>query len=259
MVKSENFTVAILQARMSSSRLPGKVMLKVNGQPMIYWQIKRIRQATTIDQLVVATSTDSSDDPLVEFLRLNEVDVFRGSLTDVLSRFISVQDKLGPTSIIRLTGDCPLVMPELIDRMASRFHQNDVDCLSNTVKPTYPDGLDIEIVKSAALRKLNNFELTAEEREHVTLGIYRRPDLFTIENFQGDVDLSENRWTVDYPEDLEFIKIIFGEFEGREPYFTIEDTLKFLKNNPNFKSAISGSRRNEKLYDSELEKRLTHD
>jgi|LakMenEpi03Aug12_release.lakeMendotaPanAssembly.Ray.scaffolds.fasta_scaffold71367_6 spore coat polysaccharide biosynthesis protein SpsF len=254
MVKRENFTVAVLQARMSSSRLPNKVMLKVNGQPMIYWQIKRIKQALSIDHLVVATSTDSTDDPLVEFLTLNEVDVFRGSLNDVLSRFISVQEKIEPTAIIRLTADCPFVMPELIDRMAFRFHQSEVDCLSNTVNPTYPDGLDIEIVKATAMIKLNHFELTAEEREHVTLGIYRRPNLFTIENFQGDEDLSENRWTVDYLEDLEFVRLVFGEFVGKEPYFTLEDTLLFLKDNPNLKSAISGSRRNEKLDNSRVGK-----
>ena len=247
MVRNENFTVAILQARMSSSRFPGKVMLDINGQPMIYWQIKRIKQATTIHHIVVATSTDSSDDPLVEFLRLMQVDVFRGSLHDVFSRFISVQKDLGSTEIIRLTGDCPLVMPELIDKMVIQFHKADVDYLSNTIKPTYPDGLDVEIVKSAAMRKLKEFELTEAEREHVTLGIYTRPHLFTLENFQGSEDLSENRWTVDYPEDLDFVRLVFSEFQGREPYFTIEDTLLFLANNPHVKSAISGSRRNEKL------------
>jgi spore coat polysaccharide biosynthesis protein SpsF len=97
------------------------------------------------------------------------------------------------------------------------------------------------------MRKLRDFELSEEEREHVTLGIYRRPHLFTLENFQGNEDLSGIRWTVDYPEDLDFVKLVFTEFEGRELYFTFEDTLLFLANNPHVKSAISGNRRNEKL------------
>ena len=147
MVTEDLFTVAILQARMSSSRLPGKVMMPINGEPMIYRQIERIRQASTIDEVIVATSTDPSDDSLVEFLLDKGIEVFRGSLNDVLSRFSEIQKIIKSTAIIRFTGDCPLVMPELIDRMMAKFYETNVDYLSNTLEPTYPDGLDVEIIR----------------------------------------------------------------------------------------------------------------
>jgi len=249
MVREEHFTVAILQARMSSSRLPGKVMMPINDVPMIYRQIERIKQATTINELIVATSTDPSDDELVEYLGTNGVRVFRGSLDDVLSRFLEIEIDVQPTTIIRLTGDCPLVMPELIDKMIIRFYESNVDYLSNTLEPTYPDGLDIEIIKASAIRRLAKFELSDAEREHVTLGIYRRPSLFTLENFRGDVDLNQNRWTVDYLEDLQFVRQVFSAFKGRESTFSFADTIMFLSSNQGLKSAISSDRRNEKLGD----------
>jgi len=249
MVSTEHFTVAILQARMSSSRLPGKVMMPVNGVPMIHRQIERIRQATTISELIVATSTDPSDDILVEYLRTNGVRVFRGALDDVLSRFLEIEIEVQPTTIIRLTGDCPLVMPELIDKMVIRFYESNVDYLSNTLEPTYPDGLDIEIIKASAMRKLSRIELSEAEREHVTLGIYRRPSVFTLENFRGDQDLNQNRWTVDYLEDLHFVRQVFMAFIGREAVFSLEDTIIFLNSKQGLKSEISSDRRNEKLGD----------
>lgn len=247
MVNGKRFTVAILQARMSSSRLPGKVMLPINGEPMIFRQIQRIRQASTIDQVIVATSKDSSDDSLAEFLVSKEIEVFRGSLDDVLSRFLEIQRETYATAIIRLTGDCPLVMPELIDTMVAKFYETDVDYLSNTLKPTYPDGLDVEVIKPSALARLASFDLSGAEREHVTLGIYSRSSIFTLENFRGKKDLSQKRWTVDYLEDLAFIRQVFSEFEGREPFFTLEDIMELIVNNPGLKSAISADRRNEQL------------
>lgn len=247
MVRTENFTLAILQARMSSSRLPGKVMMQINDVPMIYRQIERIKQSRTINDLIVATSTDSSDDLLVEYLNNKGVRVFRGSLDDVLSRFLEIEIQVKPTTIIRLTGDCPLVMSELIDKMIIRFDESNVDYLSNTLEPTYPDGLDVEIIKASAIRRLAKFELSDAEREHVTLGIYRRPSIFKLENFRGEEDLSQNRWTVDYLEDLHFVRQVFSAFHGVESTFSYAETIMFLNDNPRLKSAISPDRRNEKL------------
>jgi spore coat polysaccharide biosynthesis protein SpsF len=246
-VNKKRFTIAILQARMSSSRLPGKVLLPINGEPMIYRQIERIRQASTIDKIIVATSTDTSDDSLVEFLTKRGIEVFRGSLDDVLSRFLEIQKEVYATAIIRLTGDCPLVMPELIDKMVAKFYELGVDYLSNTLEPTYPDGLDVEVIEPSILAKLATFDLSRAEREHVTLGIYNRPSLFTLENFSGEKNLSQKRWTVDYLEDLAFVKQVFSEFEGRESLFTLEDMMVLISSNPSLKSAISADRRNEKL------------
>jgi spore coat polysaccharide biosynthesis protein SpsF len=247
MVEQKNFTLVILQARMSSSRFPGKVMMPINGEPMIYRQIERIEEASVVDSLIVATSTDSSDDVLAGYLKAKGVQVFRGSLENVLSRFLEIEAQIQPTTIIRLTGDCPLVMPELIDKMVVRFYDSNVDYLSNTLEPTFPDGLDIEILKASALRKLGTFKLSTAEREHVTLGIYRRPLEFSLENYRGHQDLSKNRWTVDYFQDLEFVRQVFINFEGEESKFSFEDTMIFLANNKDIKSAISPDRRNEKL------------
>jgi len=247
MVREGTFTLAILQARMSSSRLPGKVMMSINGEPMIYWQIQRILQASTIDKLVVATSNHTSDNSICEYLAEKGIDVFRGSLNDVLSRFIEIEQIAKPTVIIRLTGDCPLVMPKLLDKMMDRFYEINVDYLSNTLEPTYPDGLDIEIIKASVFEDLSAFNLSEEEREHVTLGIYSRPSRFLIESFSHHENLSHCRWTVDYPEDLLFVRRVFNEFKGKESTFTFEDVLLLLDSEPHLKSAIPGDRRNEKL------------
>jgi len=246
------FTVAILQARMSSSRLPGKVMMPINGEPMIYRQIQRIWQASTIDEVIVATSTDPSDDSLAEFLLEKGIKVFRGSLNDVLSRFTEIQKDIKASAIIRLTGDCPLVMPELIDKMVAKFYEANVDYLSNTLEPTYPDGLDVEIIRPSVFGKLAALDLSETEREHVTLGIYSRPSIFMWENFQGGEDLRQRRWTVDYLEDLVFVRRVFNEFMGRESAFTFEDTMLFLANEPDLRSAISADRRNEQLGGKEI-------
>jgi spore coat polysaccharide biosynthesis protein SpsF len=226
------FNLAILQARMSSTRLPGKVMRNINGKPMIYWQIERIKKSKSINKLIVATSIDESDDILTDFLESNKVEVYRGELQDVLSRFLEIEEHLKPKVIIRLTGDCPLVMPKLIDEMIAKFDKINVDYLSNTLELTYPDGLDIEIVKSGVLKNLSNCELSNLEREHVTLGIVNRKNLFSTECYFNYRDLSHYRWTVDTFEDFEFVSMVFKKFRLKEVDFTFEELEKFFEENP---------------------------
>jgi spore coat polysaccharide biosynthesis protein SpsF len=238
-------TLAILQARMSSSRLTGKVMMKINGQPMIYWQIQRILESKNVNQLVVVTSDQSTDDPLVAFLQKNAVDVHRGSLNNVLSRFHEVDMKYSSDAFIRLTGDCPLVMPDLIDKMVEQFYEQDVDYLSNTLIPTFPDGLDVEILKHGVLEKLTNFHLNQNEMEHVTYGVYKRPELFKLQNFINDTNRSQDRWTVDYLEDLEFVREIFKNFSGRENKFSYKDVCSFLEERPDLLRKNESHKRNE--------------
>jgi len=240
-------TIAILQARMSSRRLPGKVLCEINGKPMIYWQLQRIYRAKNVDKVIVATSTDTTDDPLVDFLISEEVLYVRGSLDNVKERFDNVITQFPSESFIRLTGDCPLVMPGLIDDLVDAFHEANVDYLSNTIKPTFPDGLDIEVVKTEAFRKLDNASLSKAEIEHVTYGLYSRTGQFTIQNFVNSQDLSNLRWTVDYQEDLEFVRDVFSYFTGREDSFNLIELLDFLGNNRELKSTIDASRRNESL------------
>lgn len=236
--------LVVLQARMSSTRLPGKVMMKVNGTPMIYWQIQRILKSKKVGKLVVATSLDSTDDPLVRFLEEKSISVHRGSLDNVLSRYVEVAIQFPHDALIRLTGDCPLVMPELMDQMIDQFHVEKVDYLSNTLKPTFPDGLDIEIIKPGILQELATFKLEAKELEHVTYGVYTRPERFKLSNFLNDVDRSFDRWTVDYQQDLDFVRGIFEEFSGREASFSYREVCRFLAQRPDLQSQILGYQRN---------------
>jgi len=244
-------TLVGLQARMSSNRLPGKVMKDINGFPMIFWQIQRILRSKTIDELVVVTSTDATDDVLVDYLRRSSVNVYRGDLNDVLSRYLEASLAYPHDALIRLTGDCPLVMPELIDQMVKKFYALDVDYLSNTLQPTYPDGLDIEIINKGVLNRLVSFGLTQKETEHVTLGIYTRPDEFKCINYENFRDYSFQRWTVDYQEDFDFVQNIFSRFQGQESEFTYEDVNEYLHLNPGIQDINSDFRRNEGLRNDE--------
>jgi spore coat polysaccharide biosynthesis protein SpsF len=232
---------------MSSNRLPGKVLKPINGQPMIYRQIKRVLESTLVEDVIVATSVSSSDDELVQFLESENIKVFRGSLDNVLSRFLEISKEINPTNIIRLTGDCPLVMPRLIDEMVVQFEEKLPDYLSNSLVPSFPDGLDIEIISSEAITRLESLDLSKMELEHVTLGVYNRPDLFRVLNFSTPINRSSMRWTVDYPEDLDFVRSVYSHFKGREAIFEYEEVLEFLRSNPEVVSGISASRRNEAL------------
>jgi spore coat polysaccharide biosynthesis protein SpsF len=232
---------------MSSNRLPGKVLKLINGQPMIYRQINRVLESTLVEDVIVATSVSNSDDELVEFLESENIKVFRGSLDNVLSRFLEITKEFNPINVIRLTGDCPLVMPKLIDEMVVQFEEKLPDYLSNSLVPSFPDGLDIEIISSEAISRLESLDLSKMELEHVTLGVYNRPDLFRVLNFSTPINRSSMRWTVDYPEDLDFVRSVYSHFKGRESVFEYEEVLEFLRSNPEVVSGISASRRNEAL------------
>ena len=239
--------IVVLQARMSSNRLPGKVLKPINGQPMIYRQIQRVFRSTLVEDVIVATSVSSSDDELVEFLESEGIKVFRGSLDNVLSRFLEISKRINPTNIIRLTGDCPLVMPKLIDEMIVYFEEKLPDYLSNSLVPSFPDGLDVEILSIEAISRLESLSLSKMEFEHVTLGLYKRPDMFRVLNFSSPINRSNMRWTVDYPEDLDFVRSVYSHFKGRETTFEYQEVLEFLRSNPEVVSRISASRRNEAL------------
>ena len=240
--------LAILQARMTSSRLPGKVMLELNGRPMIYWQIQRILQSEFIENLVVATSTDSSDDTLADFLTEQGVFVFRGSLTDVHSRFLGVV-KSNPDvdTFVRLTADCPLVMPELLTDMICQFNQSNFDYFTNCVNPTYPDGLDIEIFSRDSFLRMSLGNLSDLEKEHVTLKFRSLPQAFQIGEKRHSEDLSNMRWTVDYQEDFEFVKNVFEKLVGRESTFSLQDVLNLLQSHPELNTQLPGTLRNINL------------
>jgi len=228
-----NLTVlGVLQARMSSSRLPGKVMAIVNGKPVIYWQIKRIMKSNLIDTLVVVTSTDISDDVLYNYLISERIEVYRGSLENVFSRYLEVTKKYNPDSIVRFTADCPMIMPEIIDSVVEAGLISNCDYLSNTLIPSFPDGLDTEYVSRRAIEELSKLDLKQSEQEHVTLGIYGRANKFKVQNYMNDMDLSSYRWTLDTVEDLKFLRFVFAEFLNRETEFNIADLLQLYKKHP---------------------------
>jgi len=234
-----NSALVILQARMSSRRLPGKVLKSINGNPMILWQVQRVFQASRVTHLVVATSNEESDDELAEILNQTKIDFYRGSLEDVNSRFVAILEMYPHEEVIvRLTADCPLVMPELLDEMIIEFNMNNEDYYSNAINPTYPDGLDIEVFSRASFLKLSKSNLTASEKEHVTKGYLYPPREFRVREKTRETDLSSYRWTVDFEEDFQFIKSVYQHFEGKELEFTETDIIDLLNNSDEIKNKM---------------------
>ena len=243
--------LVILQARMSSKRFPGKVMKELNGAPMIMRQLDRIKRAQCVDKIVVATTKDQSDDVLADFLLGENIEFHRGDMEDVISRFAEIVSSNPLSTVVRLTADCPLVMSELLDEMINDFWSRNCEYLSNSINPTYPDGLDVEVFSREALLKLNSMDLSKSEREHVTLGFMRSELKFNIYSYESSVNNSNMRWTVDYPQDLEFIRNVYSHFQGREDRFSFQEVLNLLIKDSSIVSSISGTRRNESLKDRE--------
>ena len=240
-------TLGILQARVTSSRLPGKVLEPILGVPMIGRQIERLTRASSLDGLVVATSVDASDDELVSYLGTIGVSVVRGPLDDVLGRFVAVLDSYSPSVVVRLTGDCPLASPGLLDRVVGEFRARDLDYVSNTMVPTYPDGVDVEVVRADALRWVAEHSDDPHEREHATLGVYRRPELFTVGNVSGDEDLSSLRWTVDNADDLAFVREVYSRLYAANPEFELADVLGLVRAEPALSRTTMDAARNTAL------------
>ncbi|WP_417204622.1 cytidylyltransferase domain-containing protein [Acetoanaerobium sticklandii] len=233
--------VILVQARVSSSRLPGKVLKDINGTPMIEYLINRLAAVKTCEKVILVTSDEASDDEL-ENLMKGKVTIVRGSLNDVLSRFCKAIDQSDFDNVVRITGDCPFVDPAIIDNIVSIHESNKNDYTSNTLKPTYPDGLDVEVVKKDVLLEVNAKDLTAFEREHVTPHIYRNTDLYKVENVAYVEDLSHLRITVDEIEDLELARIIDKKLSGLKMSFT--NIITLLNNNQELREINSSFERN---------------
>lgn len=239
--------LGVLQARVSSSRLPGKVLKPILGRPMILRQIERLRRAATLDKLLVATSSDASDDPLADLLAAEGIEFVRGPLDDVLARFILAAEACDPEWIVRLTGDCPLADPAVIDRVVRETVAAAADYGSNTITPTYPDGLDVEVVRAAVLRQIAAEPRSQAEREHVTLAVHRHPERFRLHDVRNDVDLSALRWTVDEPADLALVERIYEALYAANRAFATADVLRLLDERPDLVGVNAGFQRNEGL------------
>ena len=217
-------TVAILQARMSSTRLPGKVLMPVAGRPMIERQLERLRRCATLSRIVVATSLDPTDDGLADHLRGMGVDVFRGSLTDVLDRYVgaALAYDVGE-DLVRLTADCPLADPGVIDDCVELRARLGVDYCSNGRRRTYPHGLDVEAFTLDALLIAGREATDPYDREHVTPFIYRHPERFSIGELAQAREDGHLRWTVDTPEDFAFVERVYAALYAAKPDFTSDD------------------------------------
>lgn len=224
--------LTLLQARTSSSRLPAKVLRPLLGVPMILRQIERIRRASKIGRLVLVTSTDPSDDQLAALCAEQGVDCHRGSLNDVLDRFYQAASRFGAANIVRLTGDCPLTDPDVIDRTIDAFLQGDYDYLSNALHPSFPDGLDVEVCRFETLATAWREAVLPSQREHVMPFIYQHPERFRIGYYRHTQDLSHLRWTVDQPADFAFVEAVYERLYPAKPDFGMQDVLTLLENEP---------------------------
>jgi len=237
--------LCILQARTSSSRLPGKVLMPILGVPMLLRQIERIKRSKLIKKLIVATSSTKSDDVLEELCVKNNIPCYRGNLDDVLDRFYQATKQYNPKHVVRLTGDCPLIDPKIIDQVVEFHLENNFDYTSNTIEPTYPDGLDVEVFRFECLEHAWQEAKLSSQREHVTPFIHSQPNLFDLGSFKNTEDLSHFRWTVDELPDFELVSIIYKNLYSNNPKFTTADVLSFLSNNPHVFSINSQYKRNE--------------
>jgi spore coat polysaccharide biosynthesis protein SpsF len=224
--------IAVLQARASSTRLPGKVLKPILGRPMLARQIERLKRSSLISRLILATSTDNADNEVARIARLTGIGCYRGSLEDVLDRFYNAVLPYQPELVVRLTGDCPLTDWNIIDRAVAFARSGDFDYVSNTLTRTWPKGLDVEVFKPGALETAWHEARDPFEREHVTPFIYGHSDQFRLGDFVNDADLGELRWTVDHPEDFLFVDRIYNELYLSKPDFGTADVLALLAKQP---------------------------
>ena len=233
--------VAILQARMSSTRLPGKVLMPLAGEPMISRQIERLARSRRLSRLIVATSTDPSDDPLHAHLAATGVEVFRGSLQDVLARYMDCAHHFGLSGdIVRLTADCPLIDPDVVDEAIDLRISSGTDYVANGRNRTYPRGLDVEVFPLSVLEEAGRRAVDDYDHEHVTPYIYHHPEAFTrCDLVHASRNDSHLRWTVDTPEDYAFAAKVYDALYPAKPDFTSEDirALPFSHYEPEYLEA----------------------
>jgi len=225
--------VCIIQARISSSRLPGKIFLSgQKNKSMLLTLYNRIKPSRYISNIVIATTEKKSDDLVYNECKRNNINVFRGSQSNVLKRYYDCAKKYKADTIIRLTSDCPLLEYNLIDQLLVEFKKDNYDYLSNVHPATFPDGYDVEIFSFGALKKAYNNAARDFEKEHVTPYIWDNPEKFLIKNYSLKKNYSSKyRLTLDYLEDYFLIKEVFNHFSNKKNYFNVFDVIKYLKKN----------------------------
>jgi len=225
---------AIIQARMSSTRLPEKIMLEVCGKTLLEHMILRIKKSKKIDKILVATTTNEKDDVIENFCKKKQIECFRGSEDDVLSRYKFASDYLNSNIIVRLCSDCPLLDANIIDDVIDTFQKGNYDFVNNLypLPRTYPDGLLVEVFSSKVLNEAYNEAKKPSDREHVTFFMWNQPNRYNIFRLDYKEDFSKYRFNLDYPEDFTVIKAIFESLYLSNPDFSMTDVIKWLNNHP---------------------------
>ncbi len=227
--------VCIIQARTGSSRLPGKVLLNLEGKPVLLRVIDRVLESDRINRVVVATTISPEDQQICDLVEGydDSVSVFRGSQDDVLERYYLAAKEAGADAVVRITSDCPLIDPQVIDKVIGAFLKEKKDYTANILgKRTYPQGLDTEVFTFKALEEMHNKAEEKEDREHVTLYLRKRPEEFQCLNVENEKDLSFHRWTLDEQADYDLIKEIYGELYRKNPHFRMKDVVELFERRP---------------------------
>ena len=234
MSSKDSKVIAMVQARTGSTRLPGKTIKEICGKPMLLLMLERLSQSKYIDEIVVATSTTENDDVIYDLAQKNGYGVFRGSEFDCLDRHYQAAKKFNANFVCKIPSDCPLIDPEVVDKVILFFLQNsnNYDYVSNLHPPTFPDGLDVEIFHLSVLEKASKGATDSNHREHTTTFIWSQPSRFRIGNISMPNDENlflTQRWTVDYPEDFEFVKAIYENLYDDGKIFLMKEILNFLQ------------------------------
>lgn len=221
----------IIQARLCSTRLPGKVMRPILGRPILVYVIERVKKAKRVAQIIVATTRKREDSKIARLASKLKTEIYRGSEDDVLDRFYQAARLFRTKHMVRITADCPLIDPEVIDKIVDSYFKSGADYCSNTLEVTFPDGQDTEVFSFQALQEAWQNAKLLSEREHVTPYIKKNPERFKLVSVKNEVDLSEKRWTLDTKEDFKFIKAVLEALYPKNSDFTMKDVLRFLEEN----------------------------
>lgn len=230
----ETMIIGVIQVRMGSTRLKEKALKKILGKPLLWHIYQRVSAAASLDRVVIATVDGEKNQPIIEFAKKYGIDYYAGSEVDLVDRYLKTARKFEASALVRITGDCPLADPAIINEVVKVYadHPGTYSYICNTVPPSYPDGLDVDIFPRATLERLDREVQDLFWREWFTSYIRERPEEYKFANIKSAVDYSNLRWTVDYAEDLDFIKEVFGRLYPKKNIFLMQDILELLKSNP---------------------------
>ena len=235
---------AIIQARCGSTRLPGKIFMEINGKPLLWHVVNRLKYTELIDDIIVATTTDSKDDATEEWCNKNEIKCYRGSEDNVLNRFYMASVAFPCDVIVRVTADDPFKEPSIVDRIIKKLIDENLDIACNVFPPSFPEGLDCEVLKFNVLETMEKTTNDPYDREHVTPYIYNHPEKFKIGNLTSSRQLSNYRWTIDNEEDYEMVNAIYEKRKNQqEEILLMEEILEILEENPEIASINSDVKR----------------